>query len=439
MRLTDISIRTLKAPKKGVVVYSDDAIVGFGVRVSQAGTKSFVLTHGPRRERETIGRVGIVALSDARAEAKRRLAEYTLGKTRAPAVAWNFALRKYLEHVATCRRSSTSAEYKRCLEKHFPFGATKLSNVSTRDILDRLDRLEATPSEQQHAFICLRAFINWAYRQHYLDTKPTERMRVSHRYKPRERVLSDDELRRVWIAADAMGTFGAIVQLLILTGQRVGEITKLTHDMIGDDRITLPSWLTKNGREHTFPLSSAAILVISSRRQTGPNLLFPARGKPHAPFSGVSKSKGTLDKLSGVQNWTLHDLRRTFASGMASLGVLLPVVEKLLNHISGSFSGIVAVYQRYDFAKEMRQAVELWDEHLQTLLAHWASTQRGIAMLPATEVRDAALIEEASQRDGFVFSGPHRPPGEGRQVPQTGTTRPRPGRVVGAGDYRLDH
>lgn len=78
LRLTDINIKALKPPAKGVAVYSDDTLIGFGVRVSQAGTKSFVLTHGPRRERETLGRVGVLSLQGARAEAKRRLAEYTL-------------------------------------------------------------------------------------------------------------------------------------------------------------------------------------------------------------------------------------------------------------------------------------------------------------------------------------------------------------------------
>jgi integrase len=95
-------------------------------------------------------------------------------------------------------------------------------------------------------------------------------------------------------------------------------------------------------------------------------------GSPTLSRSGrcrTSLHKALLDRASGVSGWVLHDLRRTFASGLASLGVPIPVVEKLLNHVSGTFSGIVGVYHRYDYAKEMREAVELWEKHIQTLTA----------------------------------------------------------------------
>ena len=89
----------------------------------------------------------------------------------------------------------------------------------------------------------------------------------------------------------------------------------------------------------------------------------------HETLPNFARHKAQLDKASGVSGWVLHDLRRTFASGLASLGVPIPVVEKLLNHVSGTFSGIVGVYHRYDYAKEMREAVELWEKHIQTLTA----------------------------------------------------------------------
>ena len=94
---------------------------------------------------------------------------------------------------------------------------------------------------------------------------------------------------------------------------------------------------------------------------------FPALGKT-TPFNGYSKCKPKLERRCGVSNWTLHDLRRTFASGLASIGVALPVVERLLNHVSGSFGGIVGVYQRYDFFPEMQDAMSHWEKHLQRLI-----------------------------------------------------------------------
>lgn len=373
MRLSDVGIRALKAPEKGAQIYYDDVLTGFGVRVSEGGTKSFVLTHGIRRQRETIGRVGVVSLQDARSEAKRRLAEYTLGKTKLSSPSWAQALEEFLAEIERKRKGRTHRDYSRLLRKHFRFGETKLSDISPGEFAKKLDKLSDVPSEQHHASVVLHTFVRWAHRKHYLDTDPLSRMKSSHRYRPRSRILTDAELAKVWKAAATMGQYGVIVQLLILTGQRVGEISKLTRSMVGDDNITLPSWLTKNGREHRFPIGTTATSILSSRLRSGSGtpatLLFLARGKPNASFNGFSKSKAKLDRLSEVTDWTIHDLRRTFASGLASLGVPLPVVERLLNHVSGSFAGIVGVYQRYDYAPEMREAVELWDKHVHTLLA----------------------------------------------------------------------
>lgn len=365
MRLTDMTIRSLKAPLDGAIIFPDDLIPGFGVRVSEGGTKSFVLTHGPRRERETLGRVGVVSLQEARSEAKRRLAEYTLGRNKPRAVAWNIAAKEYLAVVATTCKPRTHSDYTYLLNRHFKYGSTKLAELSPHDLRKNLDRLAATPAEQTHAFVVLRAFIRWAHRKHYLDLNPMERMEVPHPYIPRERVLTNEELKRVWNAAGD-GTFGKIVKLLILTGQRRGEIAGLTGTMVGEDRISLPATHTKNGRAHSVPLGSMAQAILTPRK-TGEALYFPALGKDTV-FDGWSKCKPKLDKRSGVSDWVLHDLRRTFATNLASIGIQLPVIERLLNHISGSFSGIVGVYQRYDFYPEMQDAITRWEERLGSLI-----------------------------------------------------------------------
>jgi integrase len=365
MRLTDLSIKALRVPTSGVILYSDDILTGFGVRVSQAGTKSYVLTHGPRRERETLGRVGMISLQEARAEAKRRLAEYTLGKNKPQAIAWDTAKEEFLEEKARKLKPRTLADYRYELNKHFKYGQTRLTELLPHDLYKSLGRMSNTPAEQRHAFVVLRAFMHWAYRKNYLDRNPMERMQTPYPYIPRERVLTDDELRRVWLAAGD-DTFGRIVKMLILTGQRRGEITVLTGSMVNTDTITLPSWLAKNKREHTFPLGNIARATLNPL--VAPNAyFFPAHGRK-TPFNGHSPCKRKLDARSGVTGWTLHDLRRTFASGLAAQGVSLPVIERFLNHVSGSFGGIVGVYQRYDFMPEMREAVSLWENHIEKLV-----------------------------------------------------------------------
>src|ERR1700688_594146 len=122
MRITDITIKSLEAPEKGARIYTDHIVPGFGVRVSQGGTKSFVLTHGARHQRETIGRVGIVGLQEARNEAKRRLAEYTLGKHKMRAMSWDSAKEEYLDEKITSLKPRSHADYTYILDRHFKYG-----------------------------------------------------------------------------------------------------------------------------------------------------------------------------------------------------------------------------------------------------------------------------------------------------------------------------
>ena len=260
------------------------------------------------------------------------------------------------------------------LHLHFKFADTRLCDLSPHDIQKRLDRLNDTPSEHHHAFAVLRAFLNWAHQKHYVGEHPMARMKSPSVGKPRARILTDEELKAVWKACGD-DTHSTIVRLLILTGQRKGEIAALTQAMIGADNITLPAWLTKNSREHIFPLPALTASVVASsvarvRSLKKSEPIFGVTvGDSRKRFSAWSKCKARLDVDAAVTGWTLHDLRRTFASGLAGQGVGLPVIEKILNHVSGSFAGIVGVYQRYDFQPEMRAALEKWERHLQTISA----------------------------------------------------------------------
>jgi integrase len=369
MKLTDLSVRALKTPETGYQIYNDDTLPGFGVRITANGVKSYVLTHGVRRQRETIGRVGILSLQEARSEAKRRLAEYTLGKTANASTTWKSALEEYLAEVERRCRPSTLASYRRHLSSHFRFGDTKLADITPADLRDRLNKLSRRPAEQEHAFTALRAFLQWAYRAHHIDHKPLDRMQKPTGSVARSRTLSDDELKAVWNALED-NTFGRIVKLLILTGQRETEIAHLTPDMIKGDEITLPSWLTKNKREHTFPIGSISLSIFTkSQSKELTSYLFPARGSNGSLklFSGWSKCKKALDKRSGVNGWRLHDLRRTFRTKWEELGIQPTVAERYINHVSGVHSGVQGIYNRYKYLPEMQLAVSHWEKHLTNL------------------------------------------------------------------------
>jgi len=371
MRLTDITIRALKPPERGQKMHWDN-LTGFGVRVSQGGAKSFVLMHGRNRQLTTIGRVGIISLSEARTEAKRLLAEGVLHKGRRKSVAFETALTEFFEtHCDQHNKPRVAKETRRLLTKYVlpGFRHDRLEDITHDAIVKRIRRLLGTPGTANHVFSAVRTFFNWTVPQ-YLDHSPCDGMDMPARIVKRERVLTDHELVRVWRAVDAQSEpFRSIVMLLILTGQRRQEIGGLHASYIDRDAstITLPGEITKNRMEHTFPFGKAAGAIILGKNAEG--YLFESLRDPEKPFSGWSKCKLTLDKAVGeIPHWTLHDLRRTFSTNLASLKVPPHVTEKLINHITGTIQGVAAIYNRYAYMDEMRAAIALWEEKLQSLL-----------------------------------------------------------------------
>ena len=370
--LTDLSLRSLKLPEKGQVTYWDANLPGFGVRVSQGGTKSFVVVYGANRQRHTIGRYPAINLKAARQEAKRLQAELVLGLHKKSSVTFAEAMDRYLSACQAKNKPGTYLEYKRILTRHFRFGRLQIRDISRAAIQRKLDKLKKTPSEQSHAFVALRAFFNWAVREELIDANPMANMGRIGKTASRERVLTDEELSRIIKAADSVPyPFGSIVTLLAFTGQRRGEIAGLKWDWIDFDAqtITLPADFTKNKRLHAFPFGDQVSEILKALPVTG-DLLFLARSKSGRSFSGWSKSKARFDgTLEDVELYTLHDLRRTFSSNLARLGVPIHVTEKLLNHVSGTVSGVAAIYNRHSYMDEMKEAVAAYETFLAKITA----------------------------------------------------------------------
>jgi integrase len=370
VRLTDISLRSLPSPERGQVDYWDQLLPCFGCRVSQGGTKTFILKKDNRRI--SIGRFPVISLTQARTEAKRLLAEHTLGQLRARPISIAAAREEFLADCARKNRVRTVADYRRLLTKYLSF-KDALQEVSHSDITRRLNRIGA-PSERNHALVAGKVFFNWAVKKRYLSDNPVEGA-TQHATVARSRVLSDEEIRAIWLACD--GVFGTIVKLLILTGQRRGEIAALRREWIDPAKrvITLPASITKNRREHLLTYGTLVSDLLDAVPATV-GLLFPARGKD-TPFNGFGKCKLALDNRARIEPWTLHDIRRTFATNLAALGTAPHVVERLLNHASGTISGVAAIYNRFQYMDEMRAAIALWEQHLGSLLSH--PTRPGIA------------------------------------------------------------
>jgi integrase len=371
MHLTDIVIKNLKAPEKGQKDYRDDSLPGFMCRVSQAGARTFYLMHGADRRRTALGKYPDVTLKMARSEAQRLLAEHTLGKHQAPRQTFLAALEAFLAFHAANNRASTTSEVRRILTKQFAsLHRKQLADVTMHDITRITDRMivGGYPSAATHAHMAVRNFLSWCARRRFLDRSPLEGLERPSKSTSRERVLSDDELRAVWKAADDCGQFGKIVKLLIATGQRRSEIGSMQFEWLDleNGTCTIPASVTKNRRPHTFPVGRGLLELRSPRLPGSGPYVFSARGSDGGkPFNSWSKAKASLDRKvaehlganTKLIPWTLHDLRRTYATNLQRLGIKLEVIEALLNHVSGTRAGIVGVYQKHRYEAEMREAV----------------------------------------------------------------------------------
>jgi integrase len=251
------------------------------------------------------------------------------------------------------------------------WGKRRLADIRRDEIIAVLDDIvdRGAPYVANRTLAALRKMFNWALPRYRLAESPCKGVEPPGEEESRDRVLSNDELRRVWLAAGNLGCFGPVIKLLILTGQRRDEVAAMEWSELDFERKlwVLPPGRVKNKNGHTVPLSTAALEIIEGlKRSKGKCVFSTTHGR--SSVSGFGDAKARLDKLSGVKGWRLHDIRRTVASGMAGLKVALPVIEKVLNHSSGSFRGIVGVYQRHEFADEKREALDAWAAHVERLV-----------------------------------------------------------------------
>lgn len=366
-KVTELSARNAAPSSKQYTIW-DTSVPGFGLRVNPGGSKTWTLVTGVRRERITIGRYPLISLAEARDAARHVLARRTLIRHTPQKIKFADAFELFLMTHCARLKPRTKYGYETTLRRHFlkRFGHLDLADIG--DVNTIIDGLLTTPTEANHAFQVIRCFFRWAVRRRYLQHSPCEGLQAPTRYVPRDRVLEDGELLKILSEAQSAGKFGQIVWLCILTGQRRSEIGALRGEYFDRQArtITLPASVTKNRRQHTFPYGNTVARMLVNLPEQG--WLFPGRGTGES-FNSWSKCKDEFDKQCGLEHWVLHDLRRTFATGLARLGVAPHVVEKLLNHITGTISGVAAIYNRFQYQKECREAVTLWDDHIRRLLA----------------------------------------------------------------------
>ena len=384
LKLTKSAIDVLPTPAKDIV-YWDSGCPGFGVKITPKGRKVFIVLYraggaGSRLRKYTIGPHGRVTLHQARAAALKIFAARTEGRD--PAAEKQRARRRPVvdrvedlvelfitEHVSKIR---SAREISRLLRREVipTWGARSIHDIGKRQVIELVAEVAArgTPSAANKLLKMIKAFFGWCVGRAILDTSPANGLAAPAREKARDRVLEDDELARILSAARQMdGPYGGIVELLALTGQRREEVAKLTWGEVdlASRTWTLPASRTKNGKWHIVHLSMEAIAVLRRAPRLG-KFVFSLSGTK--AFSGFSAGKRMIDEVCGVSDWRLHDLRRTCVSGMARLGVAPHVADKILNHQTGTISGVAAVYQRHEFLAERKEALERWSAHVARLL-----------------------------------------------------------------------
>jgi integrase len=272
-------------------------------------------------------------------------------------------------HLAGKRANYATAAVqtlRRVFARHLDRPAASLERASVVKMLDAL----AHEGLAQMAAMAARygsALYGWALKRGSVEANPFARVPIAPIAR-RERVLTGDEIRRVWAATAGPGAFNGIVRALLLSGARREEVAGMTWDELAPDLSawTLPSARSKNGLPHVVPLSAPMrALLHSLPRLEGSDLVFPGE---RGVFSGWSKSKRRLDKDSGTSSWTLHDLRRTAATRLADLGVQPHVIEACLNHIGGHKAGVAGVYNKASYAREKERAFKMWGERVAALV-----------------------------------------------------------------------
>jgi integrase len=363
--LTDLSIKTFPLPDKGVKRYWDKD--GLCMQVSQGGTKTFYFVHGERRQFLKLGRYPVMSLAQARERVRTILAKKTLGiaDETVEHTVQDSIVRYLSTHCDLKNKPRTAQETRRLLAYLAPIGKHRIATVGTRELLQLIEDASQSISERRHVFAAARAFFRWAARERLIKSSPLQDLQPPGQVTCRDRILTDDEMARIYRAAMELGhPYGYICVIAIHTGMRRGEVGGLRWSYITPETIALPSSLTKNKREHVLPN------LINDNLQLIPKVseyLFPS--SVGTPYSTWSDGKEALDALCGVENFVVHDFRRYLSTTMAKLRVPIDVTEAILNHVSGSRSPIQRVYDRYDRMPEMREALQLYEKHLAVIVA----------------------------------------------------------------------
>lgn len=379
--LTDKRVQAARPPKSGVLELPDNLIGGLALRITSNDARSWAVrlrvdgeqirkTFGYPRDRDG---VPVLSLAQARQVAKDLKVAGASGKLdRAPAGTWGDLVAEYLKHAEGSQRARTYGETKRILEgkdlaawKDRP--ARSITSDDVRRVRDAITERGA-PISATRTLRKIGAMGTWAKSEGKLDASPAFGIKPRTKEDSRDRVLTDGEIKAFWRGCGAIGyPYGDCFRMLLLTGCRLREVAHGSWDEIDGDTWVIPGRRTKNGKPHVVHLSEPALAIIEGLPRVG-DYLFSSDGAN--PIRSFSATKDKLDAASGISDWVLHDLRRSCCTVMAGLGVAAHVADKVLNHTAGSIKGVAAIYNRFEYMAERREALDKLGRHINGLMSH---------------------------------------------------------------------
>ena len=383
MKFTDATLAALEAPAgKDEYFVWDESLPAFGVRVRRLSTRYCVQYRvaGNKQRRESLGDIRRISIPDARKIARQKFAQVELGQdpaaARAQAKAEADAQKlklgavadRYLAIKKGMLRPTSYAAAERYLRVHWkglrglPISKIERDRAAVAAILQELTVAHGRVSAAR-ARSALSTLFGWAMREGLCEANPVINTSDPARgIKPRERILSDDEIRVVW-GACLDNDFGRIVRLLLLCGCRRQELGGLQWSEINlvTGLLVIPGKRTKNHRELRLTLAPAAVEILRSvPRREGEDRVFGRRGGWNNPMAALHK-RIAAELGEPLPHWTLHDLRRTMRSGLGRLGVAPHVAELVIGHAR---VGIQAIYDKHKYEPEIKAALAVWAEHV---------------------------------------------------------------------------
>ncbi len=382
VHLSSIFLEKLK-PSLTRVEYWDQGFKGrgsFGIRLSTKGRRTFILLYreAGRLKRKTLGTYPDLSLAKARKTAYEDTAKITLGqkvnmdtgKRTFSDLANSFIL-KHPKQASL--KDRTVAEYKRILAADLlpRWGRLELSSITRSDINDLLDEVafeRDSPVMANRELALISVMFNFALDAEWLDASPCARMKKRIVEKSRERVLDHGEIRALWgELANRPERTAAVYRLILLTGQRGGEVKQISWSQIQGDLWVIPGDVTKNAREHRVPLSSQVLAILEQLRamQDGDlDCVFPS--SVGGTLGRMRKTNRQIQAAVGF-HFTPHDLRRTCATNLSELGFDDTIIARVLNH-SWVDKNVTAVYNRFQKLPEMQRALARWGARLEQIV-----------------------------------------------------------------------